>query len=327
MVSFKKFLYRLYIFYIASLLSYSLVLAQTRDCSFSDSEVEGVEVGQIGDRKIYTLFATHLTNERDRIYEFIQSYESGAIDYLNQLIEQYQSVIESEQSSVRKIVELIESKKIDWIGLESATMDNSYFNDEAEARVYLQDIRIVNRTLSHSYRWNMGKIAQLLSLFFPAPIVARANHPEIFQRVRIYPLEDRNLKIETEDRIRDINYQMEFVKKDPLVTETQYSEIHSFFSAILNESRLIPETELEDFLNRIGIPEEPRMTRINIRMVRLIAIDIMSLFKRRVKERGTAVAQSASDLSGNGLVLFREAHGPSIKQGFITACQNGHGLP
>ena len=66
-----KFLYGLCIFYMVNLLSCPLVLAQPEACTFSDSEIEGVEVGQIGDRKIYTLFTAHVSGETNEVMRLV----------------------------------------------------------------------------------------------------------------------------------------------------------------------------------------------------------------------------------------------------------------
>ena len=98
-MSSMKFLHGLCIFYIVSLFCCPSVFAQSKACTFFDSKIEGVEVGQMSDRKIYTLFTTHLGNEDNEIMENIFSHEpEDAVGLLNQLIEKYQATIVSEQS-------------------------------------------------------------------------------------------------------------------------------------------------------------------------------------------------------------------------------------
>ena len=84
--------------------------------------------------------------------------------------------------------------------------------------------------------------------------------------------------------------------------------------------RLITESEFENLLNRLRIQEE---SRINIRKLRMAHND----FILSILTRDAAVVQSILELHGNGLILFGIAHGPGIKEGLITACQNENGSP
>ena len=214
---------------------------------------------------------------------------------------------------------MAELGKIDWIGVEQDEVNTSYVDSETEKYSRNQDIINMDYSSLIGSGWDVNRTDQLLFLLHASYIIALATHPEVFSGVKVYPLEDRNLKTEADDLVRDIDFWMlERVGRDVYnITETQYLEIKSFLTAMLDESRLIPESELLDFLDRLGVPEEPRMTRMNIRMVRTLAIDMILLSKRR----DTAIVQSILELPGNGLLLFGTAHGPGIKQGLIEACQ------
>ena len=308
---------------MVSLLSYQSVLAQMEDCSFSDSEIEGIEVGQMGDRQIYTLFTHHLSDQRKEIHAIIDSHTpEDSIPLLNELIEKYRATIESEQSDVQKIAELVGSGQIDWIGVESVTIDTSYVNDTAH--VYLVNLQNLSVSLNHLPGWDIRKTFQLLFLNFQALIIARTAHPEDFRRISIYPLEDKNLKIESADRINDSYYWDRVIREDPHVTFHQYSSVNSLLeNSIMPRPRLITESEFEDLLNRLEVPEEPRLIRIRMRRLIMVHNDVLSI----ALKRDEAVVQSILDIPGNGLVLFGTAHGPGIKEGLITVCQNGHGSP
>ena len=348
-INFKPFLSRLCVFYMLSLLSCPLVFAQAENCSFSDSEIEGVEIGQIGDRQIYTLFTLHIFNEPSEIQTVMGSYRPmDAAILLDQLIERSQERIESEQSDVQKIIELVGSGQIDWIGVERSKAYTSYIDNATDN--YLKDRDFINfyfqflpeldankipqllfllypaYSIARMYfqflpEWTANKTTQLLFLFYPAYIIARANHPEDFRRARIYPLEDELLEEESFDRANDYLYYDKLVREDPHVTLHQYSSVNSFIeNAMIPRLRLITESEFENLLNRLGVPEEPRMTRVRMRRLIMVHNDTISLALKRDK----AAVQSILDIPGNGLILFGTAHGPGIKQGLITACQKGN---
>ncbi len=320
-MSSKKFLSTLFIFYIISLLSYpSPVFAQTESCSFSNSEIEGVEVGQIGDRKIYTLFTQHLFGQHDEAAAIITSHTpENAVAPLNQLLEKHLATIVSEQSDVQKIIELAESEKIDWIGIEHNRTDTSYVDIESD--IYSKYLPYINALLNPLPDWDSSKTNQLFSLMYSALIIAHANHPETFQGIRMHLLGDESLKKETNERIDDFNHWETLVRQDTHVTPYQYSEIVSLTGkTVIPNPRLILESEFEDLLDNLRVEEG---SRTNMRRLIRAHNDIISLIPRRDK----AVVQSILDLPGNGLILFGTSHGPGIKQGLITACQNENSSP
>ena len=249
-ISVKNFLHKLCIFYIVSLLNCPLVFAQPETCTFSDYEIEGVEVGQIGDRKIYTLFTEHPFNEDKEVLEILESHApTDAVAPLNQIIEKYQAIIESEQSDAEKIIELAESGQIDWIGIEAGNRYTSYtdvtdnhLNDRDFLQYslnYLDDRDAIGMRFNHLPGWDASKTDQLLFLLHPARTIVRANYPEVFRRIRVYPLEDRNLIIETMTQLNSFFYWDELVRKDIYVTPYQHSQIISFINDHISPPRLI----------------------------------------------------------------------------------------
>ena len=154
---------------------------------------------------------------------------------------------------------------------------------------------------------------------YSAYIIVRANHPEIFQRVRVYPLEDENLRVEAVDQQSDFKNWHRLVWQNPHITPDQYSDTFSFLNEhFIPEPLLIPESEIEDFSKRLGVSEN---ARINIRMLMRAQNDIVSLVLRR----DAAVVQSVLNLPGNGLIIFGEGHSHGIKRGLIEARRDENG--
>ena len=315
----KKFLYELCIFYMAiNLFNCQLLFAYTKYCSFSNSEIEDVEVGWLGNsnRKIYTLFTQHLGNESDEVKEVIERTHfvpEMVIAFLSELLERHQTTIASEQSDAQKIIELAESEEIDWIGVERPNINTSYVNNTTDS--YLIDKRTINTRWSHLPGWNANKTMQMLSLKYPAFIIARANHPETFHRIRIYPLEDENLMRETSGYVNSFSDLINSIIEDARVTPDQSSQVFSFIKEEKSNFRLISESEFETLLDNLRVQED---SRTNMRRLMRAYNNTISLSS----QRDAAVVQSILELPGNGLVLFGTAHGPGIKQGLITACQN-----
>ena len=320
-MSSRKFLSEFLTFCIISLLSCPLLFAQTETCTFSGSGIEDVEVGQIGNRQIYTLFTAHLVDESDEIFAIIESYRSllDAIVPLNQLIEWYEPIIASEQSDAQKITELVVSGKIDWIGIEHPRTDTTYINDANDS--YLEARKRINMELNQSQEWDASKTDKLLSLVFEPYVISRANHLDIFRRVRIYPLEGIDLMVEESRLIGSFNHWDDRIIEDNRITEAQRLEVIFFIRETMEPTpRLITESEFEILLDRLEIPEG---ARLNMKILMRIHNNIMSLYSRRDR----AVVQSVLDLPGSGLLLFGTSHSYGIKQGLITACQNRNGSP
>ena len=328
----KKFLYASCIFYIiAGLFNLQLVFAYTKYCSFSNSEIEGVEVALIGDRKIYTLFTRHLLAEHIEPLNIIGSHgPEEAIPLFNQLLEEYQETIISEQSDAQKIIKLAQSEKIDWIGIEDYNRYASYADRDVTDN-YLNDQYLLQKTvrylsfrdfispLSHLPDWNSNKTTQLLFLIFPAQAIARLSHPELFRSVRIYPLENQNLKTETKRRSNNVFYWDRLILEDTRITFYEYSQVWSYIKKA-HPLNPISNESLEALLNMLEIRRDARE---NIRT----SIEAYHDFTSLIPQRGARVAQSVLNLPGNGLITYGAFHGPSIKQGLVTACRNGNGSP
>ena len=283
---------------------------------FSDSDIEGVEVGQIGDRQIYTLFTIHLIDESDRVFEITNPYRPSLNDVvpLNELLDQYEPIIASEQSDVPKIIELVESGEVDWIGVEHPKTDTTYIDDARDS--YLIARNRMNMELNQSAEWDSDKTDRLLFLVFEPYIISRANHPDIFREVRIYPLENIEFMERELDLIGYFNHWVGLIREDSRTTEAQKLEVIAFIDGAMEPvPRLITESEFEAFLNRLEIPEE---SRLNMKILMRINNDIVSLYLRSDR----AVVRSILDLSGNGVLLFGTDRSYGLKQGLIIACRN-----
>ncbi len=106
---------------------------------------------------------------------------------------------------------------------------------------------------------------------FEAYAIARVTHPEDFHRVGIFPLDDEDLKKETIDNISQFKYLRGLIRKDAYVTDAQYSATLSFMEDMNIRSLLISESEFESFLDNLGFPKGPTITRLNMR--RLIRVN------------------------------------------------------
>ncbi len=334
-MSVMKFLYAICIFYTIGLLNSSLVFAQPEACSFSNYEIEGIEIGQISGRQIYTLFTSHLTNEDNEYFEIMKShrFSEDAVGTLNQLINKHQETIQSEQADAQKILELLKSGQIDWIGIEalnsytsySNMTDNNYLNDQNLLQIdslYSRHRSALTRRFNHLPEWNANKTDQLLSLIYHASTIVRVNHPEIFRRVRVYPLEDKDQEDnESTSHLDNLLYWAGVLERDTHITPFQHSGIALFITNHFSpKPRLISRNVFKALFDGLRIDIN------NIGYLDMLRVAHNNLVSSILSRDATAV-QSILQLPGNGLILFGTDHAHGIKQGLIEACQNGNGSP
>ena len=251
-----KFLHGLCIFYMTNLLVCSSVLAQSEVCTFSDSGIEGVEVGQIGDRQIYTLFTEHLTGDQQ---DTTRAVLTSRLNYtplqftlrLDWIIGRYMETVVSEQFDVQRITELAESGQIDWIGVEGSLSElgGNAFAEMVSSYSKLKS-ELDNLNLSD---WDSSKTEQILSLSFNEIIIAYANYSEIFDRIPIVPLEDNNLRRESGRLVTEIRRMGNALLRGELIVEEVLEGTITFsqvaeFNYTFSSSNHISNRAFEDLL-------------------------------------------------------------------------------
>ena len=349
----KKFLQGLCIFY--TIYSSDFVFARDERCVF-ETHSRGIEVAHIGDRQIYTLFANHLGEEEwievldaFRSYNNYHSTQAQLLLNLNSIIEQHQTMIESEQSDMRKITRLLKSEQISWVGIEQSPED---FYDIDEMTLSYLKLKQELYDIYDSGLVNYQGTNQIFFLGFNALTITYANNPEIFNRVQIVPLEDSILRKQTErmllERDQILDHISPFIDQG-IIKLFSMSELVSMMSAD-NTTRYISNREFEDFLletfetqkietqtiiNGIPVPVQagpmpirtpPTPAQAEAQMLLRSFIDKHHEFinpNSIQKSRNQKVVQSVLNQSGNGLIIFGTNHEQGIKEGLTTACQNG----
>ena len=343
----KKFLKGLCIFY--AMFYYQSLFAKVDSCIFKTYS-DGIEIANIGNRQIYTLFTAHLDNERNEVLTAFNNRSnytlSQFISHLNRIIDRHQTTIKSEQSDVQKVTRLVQSEEISWIGVEGSPeeIEGSNSNFGKMVSNYLELQPAFNEQSSTNL--DLNKTDQILYLMFNAIIIAYANHSEVFDRIPIVPLEDNDLRREVRRILHEIKQMQSHLPIFILsraISPSQFSELHSIFT----NSRYISNQEFETLLDLLETQEiEEDQTSINgipipkqakQRHLRTLPTHVQAEFKMFLrtftdkhnilhgdlyKKRDQKAVQSILDHPGNGLVLFGTNHGPGIKEGLTTACKN-----
>ena len=316
-----KFLQSLYVFFVICLLSHS-VFAQ--NCSFTPY-FEDIEVINIGDRQIYTLFTPHLTVQYQGILSIVESDTLNVNDKRHLLrvhILRNLPTVLSEQSDVQKIARLARSGQIDWLGIEFSPNEIEEIGGVSTLiQSYNRGRRFLFRNLYLGFDPNaLLSIPNVLSLMYGPHIVFLANEPEYRDRIRVVSLEDNAIKQEALDHTDDFTYWLDFIREDRLTyTDDQFAQLNAFIRSYnvnhSNSQTILGLDAFEEFLDEIEVEEDARQP---MRMVFTTNNDFLKLTQARDEK----VVQSILLQSDNGLILFGSAHRKGIQQGLSTACQN-----
>ena len=107
-------------------------------------------------------------------------------------------------------------------------------------------------SLSFHPEWDQDKADQTLYLSFPTIVIAHAQHPEVFQEVRIVPLESNEQKEKAGNKSLQIADQKDiliYLIHTRSITFSQFQTIEAFFTDRLNN--VIPSnssSEIESLL-------------------------------------------------------------------------------
>ena len=316
-------------FYLSLLIvlftAYELVAFQgLSECVFSPySGIAGMEVAYIGDRQIYTLFTEGLVNERDAVFEAFSNSSSPThfSMMLNEIIDNNKVVIASEQPDVQKIVDLSKIERLDWIGIETSPERLEDNPIDQRIRAYSDNQNFLNTNLNPLDGWDSDKTDKVLSLIYNPYVIAIANNRDIFNGVKIALLDDEDLR-QTENQYYDSvdHYEsllLENYHTYPSVSRSTLEKIFHFIRSTTNRPELImiSQDELEEFLDEFRFEEE---ARIYMRRIVEMTNNATSISRQRDQNAVTSILNQ----QGNGLVLFGAAHGPGIKKGLTTACEN-----
>ena len=231
------------------------------------------------------------------------------------------AIVASEQSDVQKIVELFGLEQIDWIGIDSSPEVLETNPIDARIRTYFKNRDFLNANLNSGHGWNSNKTEQILSLIFNPYAIALANNPDLFNRVEVVPLDDYVLRETEIQYYNDVDYYMGALLEIRRINSSINQSVLERFSRFIQsktsgfELVIISYNELEELLDELGVEEDVR------RYMRRI-VERINEATNLSRQRDQNAVASILNQPGNGLVLFGTVHGPGIKQGLTTACQN-----
>ena len=287
-------------------------------CDFNQYSGD-IRLGVINDDQVYTLFTTHTTQEHGNAAMSFTATPTveHAISRLNAVLDIYQPTIQSEQSDVRQIIELLESEQIDWIGIEASPKEiqetpilTTHINSE------YSDMKDRFNEFNVHQDWNSNKTNQILHFLFPKIIIAYAQNPEAFQGIRIVPLESDEQRAEGFEIESRINAQKNILADflhTRLITLSQFQTIEALFlDRLYNIIKSNSNSEIESILE--SLQEEARVA-VNT------YLDQINEFVHLKEKRSQTASVSISSQSGNGLVIMGSSHAKDIEEYLTASCQ------
>ena len=295
--------------------------------SFADSSGRSMDSISINERKIYTLFTPHLSSDlQNRVYYLTDIYEKdyiGTIQFINNLktlLWNNKDFIKGEYLETAEIIDLVEMKTINWIGVEASQeeihmlpsvdeiLKTKNFFEKFETNLY-------SNYLFDIAEWRTHHTHDILYLLFPSYLIAQTQHRKPF---KIIPLEDSELKKKqlewlnkhrsVASNLQDLTSQFKYDQIDELVTRLNY-----LFSSTNFEE--VSQQQLDDLLKNY-----PHLNEQIVRTIhQLLPIHNQLVFW--ANRRDEFVADMAFHMKGNGLILMGGSHGRGVKRILAEKCR------
>ena len=288
-----------------------------------------IRVADINGRQIYTLFTPHIFTERQRFhaaYSFAVAIRdvNAVMSLMQQALVSYADTTNSEKSDFRQISLLLDSQKIDWIGIE-------YFPNTQRIENEMQEYQLAKETFnlySILPGWNQENTDDLLYALYYVEVRLLVEHPGVVldgSGTRITPLEDRDLHSAAEEIFTALGESRDILRIDNVdsIIDEQKSAFFNFIDTHEEKEgllSLIDSRELEEFFTSSGIEDSELIRRIRD------YVDLRNENTIAQQERDKFVVDSILVQEGNGLVLRGSAHQENVEGGLTQACLESRSL-
>ena len=304
-------------------------------CYFhQDSQDSGdIHFIRIDGRKVYSLFKPPISYHYEDIYSALSAFRSSKnpndlVNHLNNLLERYSEAIQSEQSNVRYLTQLLEDDQVQWIGMQDSSEGMSLWSTHrGKVQDYL-GMRDLLNGFSDQPEWNQEKTHQILYLMYEAHVIAYGENLEFSTKFIFVPLEDNDLLERSKELFEELQIasntltQLEergmISSEKALVFRTLGGEALNKRGStqITGENLITPSGELEDFLKEQEV-EQPEVIEAITSYINTVDDFLRSATD---PDRNKAIAESIHDQSGNGFILMTEAHQAIIKNELTQSC-------
>ncbi len=290
------------------------------NCDFTNLDSTHRSIN-VGGSTITTYYSSHLLGEDEAINKILEAattteeMRDGLLEYLAR--PEIAEKVLSEQSESTSLIQAARNGSVDWIGIEASPEEIARGSSFEELIASYSGLR-----QSFSEILNQEQLDQIMHLYFPAHIIARAKDPEAFRSIRPVGLDDdaqKALGYELLARIENTKPEMiDLILAGQLSQEDALAFLSYQWTAV---ERFSPFTE-DEINSYMSSFENERVREIFTQNLNSI-----NGFLATADERSLTAARRAIAESGNGLIIFGSAHGPLIDQELRRLCLQSGQVP
>ena len=289
-----------------------------------------IRVADINGRQIYTLFTAHLGDETEAALESLTpvlttnstdlEHVTKYVAELHNTLSEHVDRINSEKSDFRQLSSLLNSRQIDWIGIEESEFSEEYIQAHLAYKESISMIEI------HPL-WSQQNTDDLLYLLSSVHLRIVAEYPYVLDRTKIVPLEDTNAyekggslfnKLPTLfDRLRN-----SLADRISIIQAGSLRFLGGYIRDVM-QNMLYGSEEVEELLleNLNLFEDNPHVSEV-IRDF-LHWIDELSI---NIDRRDDFVVEKILEQEGNGVILRGSAHQKNVESGLTQACLDSRSL-
>ena len=287
--------------------------------------VGNIEAVKVNHKNTYALFSPHLKMEPYEIEHILKSgNDKGEIaSRLRSFLQSNSSTAEQEKQDVSNIVSLLAGKpEIRWLGIEASKEELATGTPiKKQIKNYLQR----KSGLKSRYNLSEAETNSLLHLMFSNYIIAGAENPRLFGKIKFVPLDNDFYKglastalkriSQTKDRIRKRAMELidEGVPENKRFSFQKFQEVEAMRESAFQRGRQISEAQTTTVLGDIEISEYKQLLRE--------VISHTNNFIGTALQRDSAMAQITGQQAGEGLIILGSAHRPGVTSKLLSLCR------
>lgn len=290
-------------------------------CVFKDI-VAGMQVARVKDANIYSIFASHVhTSTYETLMKGLRiSYPNMSLLALKKTLETESKFIMAQRRKSNYLQQLIDKKKIDWLGVESP-VESMEQHFESNVKNYI----LSKQNLENAYYPHLSEqeIEDLLSMAYNehTRIVGKYRIKNKKFPIQIVPLENNKIHAQTGKVMEksstvfsDLNQMAHSFPSQ--ISESSSEAIRKLFDLVFSKTSAssFNMDKVRLYLSQIKEPE-----------IRQKAQEYIDLSKKATMlhyRREVAIATKVSKLRGNGLIIMGTDHKTGLLSEITNVCKS-----
>ena len=265
---------------------------------------------EVKDQKIYGLFTPHLgPHISDPIYEILPLLfkKENAHEKLKAILDSNFRTVILERADVFNIIDLLSSdgSNLKWIGVEFSEKDLKKDPIQQRLNHYRAFKSLLEIVLTPE------EVEDTLYLMYDAYIVAKAEHPELFQGIEFVPL-DNNF----DEKIKNLYIEGTEISEDlySIKSTEDVNRVEIIAGRAIAGVKKISQQIISDELNNWKDEESRTLVARFFEITNQLIEDTL--------RRDQVMASNTLRQSGNGLILLGSSHAEGVTRHLLSVCMN-----